>query len=282
MEFFLLTELFNSLFGLALGPEKRYLISLRLTSVLDKHKLKSYQELIHQCQNSNALSNQIRIDVIDAMTTNETSFFRDTHPFEALEKSILPELVKRFVEAKKMGRDKIRIWSAACATGQEAYSLSILIGERCGMAQQVCSLKTNVDDFSILGTDISTHSIQVARIGQYSQFEIERGLSEQRKLQYFTPIGNDFQVCDDLKRITCFRQGNLLQNGWMPTEVDLILCRNVMIYFDETHRAQLMERLAHSLCHGGYLMLGAAEITSRYPRSLQQQSIGPTIVYRKC
>jgi chemotaxis protein methyltransferase CheR len=279
MEYDQLTGLFKSLFGLALGPEKRYLITMRLEGVMKKHNLGSYQELIYRCQSSN--SADLKIDVIDAMTTHETSFFRDNHPFQALESKILPELVERFNLAKLTGRDKIRIWSAACSTGQEAYSLAILIDELCRRLQPTNSCKPNLSDFRIVATDISTQAVSDARGGQYSQFEIDRGLSELRKQQYFTQNGNNYQIREELKRITEFRQGNILQRSSMPTEVDLILCRNVLIYFDDAHRAQLMEKLVECLCTGGYLILGAAEITSYFPRSLEQHSIGPTIVYRK-
>jgi chemotaxis protein methyltransferase CheR len=278
-EFALLTDLFKTLFGLALGPEKRYLVSLRLEEVLRKHQLKTYHDLVQRCRQNE--SGDLRVDVIDAMTTRETSFFRDGHPFEAFESKILPDLINRCAETKTFGLKKIRIWSAACSTGQEAYSVAMLIDEHCRRAKSLGLSKLNFEDFSIIGTDISPQAVSDARTGQFTTWELARGIDEKRKQQYFIASDQGFRIRDELKRIIDFRLGNILQRNTMPANMDLILCRNLLIYFDDEHRATLLEHLSQCLCVGGYLMLGAAEITSRYPKSLEKLTIGSTVVYRK-
>jgi chemotaxis protein methyltransferase CheR len=278
-EFASLTDLFKTLFGLALGPEKRYLISLRLEEVLRKHQMKSYHELVQRCGRPE--SSELRVDVIDAMTTRETSFFRDGHPFQAFESKILPDLVRRFIESKKQERNKIRIWSAACSTGQEAYSLAMMIDENCRRSKSLGMPQYGFEDFSIVGTDISPQAISDAKTGQYTPWELSRGIDEKRKQQYFIAHDQGFRIREELKRILDFRLGNILQRNTMPSNMDFILCRNLLIYFDDEHRAELLEHMSQCLSVGGYLMLGAAEITSRYPKCLEKLSIGSTVVYRK-
>ncbi len=229
--------------GLSLTPEKNYLIESRLTPIassLGHDGLASFTSYLRTSKDTQATQ-----AVIEAMTTNETSFFRDKKPFERL-KEILPEL-----EQSKQGDKTIRIWSAACSSGQEAYSISITMGEY---------LKTKPGlKYEILGTDISKDILKKAERGEYNQFEIQRGLTIQQMVEYFEQDGQNWRIKQHIRNNVKFQEGNLLRPLSYPGKFDIVMCRNVLIYFDSTTKAQALNNIASKINKGGYLFLGGCE-----------------------
>ena len=219
--------------GIVLGDNKHYLVKSRLAPLVNKFRFTSVDELLDRTMNSH--DRILHSAVIDAMTTNETLWFRDTYPFEILGKKILPELVKNM--------RPIRIWSAASSSGQEPYSIAMTIIEQ--------SLKTtavNPSNISILGTDISDSMLNLCREGVYDSLALARGLSPERKRAFFQSVpGKDdsLKVTDKVKRLVQFKQQNLLGNFSILGKFDVIFCRNVLIYFAPEVKEAIINRFAH-------------------------------------
>jgi chemotaxis protein methyltransferase CheR len=184
--------------------------------------------------------------VIEAMTTNETFFFRDRVPFDLFRDVLLPRCLR-----ERAGTRRVRIWCAAAASGQEPYSLAMILKE----AQPRLAGWT----FEIVATDISTEMLEKAKAGLYSQFEVQRGLPIQLLLKYFTQIGDTWQLAADIRSMVQFKPLNLIQSFTHLGDFDIVLCRNVLIYFDQATKADVLRRLAHALLPGGTVLLGAAE-----------------------
>jgi chemotaxis protein methyltransferase CheR len=231
--------------GLALTPDKGYLLDTRLTPIAKANGLADLKGLIAKLRANPTAP--LAYQVIESMTTNESMFFRDTKPFEQLSKVILPAL-------KAKGLASVRIWSAACSTGQEAYSLAMTLKEE--------SPKYPGMKFEIYGTDLAEKVVERARAGMYSQFEIQRGLPITLLMKYFTQRpNNNWEVNDAIKSMATFTTGNLLQPFGAIGKFDIIFCRNVLIYFDEKTKADVMNRLAAVLNPPGYMFLGTSETT---------------------
>jgi chemotaxis protein methyltransferase CheR len=242
-ELILIRQFVEARTGIVVGPDKRYLVETRLEPVARALGLGSLSRLAAQLVLADKTLEQA---VVDAMTTNETLFFRDTVPFELFEQIMLPNLMFR------RGPDRrLRIWSAACSTGQEAYSLAMILND---WAPRMPGFQTE-----IIGTDVSEKALAQARNGLFSQFEAQRGLPIQRLLKHFAKAGNDWQIEERMRNAVSFRQHNLLQPFRQLGTFDIIFCRNVMIYFNEATRRDLLSRLAQSLAPDGYLVLGGAE-----------------------
>lgn len=188
----------------------------------------------------------LQSDIVDAMLNNESSFFRDTVMFDLLHKQLVPHIAR-----KKHKEKKIRIWSSGCSTGQEPYSIAMMFAEE--------SYKWKDWSIEIVASDISQSALNYAKTGAYSQFEIQRGLSVERMLRYFSQSGTRWNVADGLRKKIDFRQDNLLRNAHDIKGFDIILCRNVVMYFSPEARHQVFKRLAKSLNPNGYLILGSAE-----------------------
>lgn len=231
--------------GLALTKDKAYLIETRLTPLAKANGMADVKELIGKLRlNPSA---PVVYQVIEAMTTNESMFFRDTKPFDHLTKIILPAL-------KAQGRNSIRIWSAACSTGQEAYSIAMTLKEE---AVKYPGLKAE-----IYATDLAEKVLERGRAGLYSQFEIQRGLPITLLMKYFTQRpNNNWEINDALKSMVKFTSGNLLTPFNAMGRFDIIFCRNVLIYFDEKTKADVLDRMAGILNSPGYLFLGGSETT---------------------
>lgn len=229
--------------GLALGPEKRYFVESRLRRVCAESGLASLAELVARLKQQDEALGQA---VLDATAVHETSFFRDAAVFAALRSSVLPRLIERRAESRRL-----RIWSAAASTGQEAYSLAMLLSD---MAPRLAGWRV-----SILATDLSRHAVDRARAGSYSQFEVQRGLPIRALLRHFCQTGEGWSVSDELRRLVTSRVLNLLGELSPLGEFDLILCRNVLIYFDPAAKSSLLTKLAHALAPDGVLCLGASE-----------------------
>ncbi|MFJ5368764.1 CheR family methyltransferase [Bosea sp. CER48] len=230
--------------GLSLTADKQYLAESRLGILCRRRGVADITALVSQLRlgRDRALENA----VVDAMTTNETLFFRDRTPFELFREIILPERL-----AANAGSRSLRIWCAAVSSGQEAYSLAMMLDEAAAL---LAGWK-----IEIIGTDISTEILEKARAGLYSQFEIQRGLPIQMLLKHFEQRGDKWQVSQQLRGMVEFRQHNLLERNDHFGRFDVIFCRNVLIYFDVPTKAKVLELLAPRLVSDGAFILGAAE-----------------------
>jgi chemotaxis protein methyltransferase CheR len=230
--------------GLIITQDKMYLLETRLTSILRDNGLANLTALVEVLRQPGATA--VKDQVVDAMTTNETSFFRDNHPFEALRKSILPGLIERRAATRSL-----RIWSAACSTGQEPYSLAMMLK----------------DSFPILGgwkveivaTDLSPSVLEKARLGIYSTFEVQRGMPIQMLVRHFDQQEPNWQIKRELRQTITFRALNLLEDFSALGQFDVVLCRNVLIYFDQPTKTRIMGAIARRIAADGVLLLGGAE-----------------------
>lgn len=229
--------------GIVLGPNRQYLITSRLHSLLRHEAIDTVTHLMERLRSGDS---RLRVEVIDAMTTNETSWFRDTVPFEVLDKVILEDLYSSKVQDPAF-------WSAACSSGQEAYSISMVVDEF--MARRPMAFR----NAGILATDISTKMLDQAKRATYISAQLDRGLSVKRRMQHFSPFESGFRVNDKVRNRVRFRELNLQQEFASLGKFDCIFCRNVLIYFSTTARAAIVERFWNALKPGGYLLLGGAE-----------------------
>jgi chemotaxis protein methyltransferase CheR len=244
----LISQYIQAITGIYLDQSKSYLFETRLSSIAETHGCKSYQELHNKARQEP--SKKIEKEIIDAITTNETLFFRDKSPFELLQHKILPEIIDAR-SAKTSLKTKIKIWSAASSTGQELYSIAIVIKEL---------LKASSDySFTLSGTDISDAAVAQASYGKYNRFEIERGLDRKYLQKYFTLFGDSWKIKDEIRAMVNFRKLNLLQPFTALGKFDIIFCRNVAIYFTLEDRKKLFNKLADSLADDGYLVIGSTE-----------------------
>jgi len=236
--------------GIDLNEGKAYLIETRLGGLIKEYECSSYRDL---CSKAKTDSNKsIENKIIDAISTNETLFFRDSGPFEVLQHKILPDLIDRRTE-KSSGLlpIPIRIWSTACSTGQEVYSIAIVLKE----------LLPDLNKYNIklLGTDISDSAIKQASYGTYNKFEIERGLSKEKLQKYFIPNGGNWKISDELRAMVSFTKRNILESFMGLGKLDIIFCRNVAIYFNIEERKKLFENIASVLEPDGFLIIGSTE-----------------------
>ncbi|MEQ8584875.1 MAG: protein-glutamate O-methyltransferase CheR [Thalassobaculaceae bacterium] len=230
--------------GIVITAEKAYLVENRLSPVARKHGIGNANEVLAKLRQapSAALVN----DVLDAMTTNETLFFRDQRPFDQFRDKVIPELLQRNAASKR-----IRIWCAACSSGQEPYSLAMLFNE----------LGPKVADWrlEIVATDISKTILDRARKAEYSQFEVQRGLPITMLVKYFEQKGESWALKQDIKSKVQFREFNLLDSPRSLGQFDVVFCRNVLIYFDHQTKADILARIAGVMPANGHLFLGGAE-----------------------
>ncbi|MDD2326066.1 MAG: protein-glutamate O-methyltransferase CheR [Alphaproteobacteria bacterium] len=231
--------------GLVLSKDKAYLLESRLTPVARKYSLKTLDELAQLLRTKR--DEQMLRDVTEAMTTNESFFFRDNKPFDQFKKVLLPELLRT-----RALRKQVRIWSAAASSGQEAYSLAMILQEE---GPKIQGWKVD-----ILGTDLSSEMVERAKSGIYSQFEVQRGLPISFLMKYFSQIGTDkWQIKDNIRQMVQYREGNLLTEFGPVGVFDIIYCRNVLIYFDQPTKTRVLDALSHVLAPDGVLFLGGAE-----------------------
>ncbi len=255
--------------GILLGQNKEYLVKNRLRSILEETREKTLSELLNILESGSQTA--LRSRVIDAMTTNETLWFRDAHPFEILKDTVFPELS---TELRGQSRP-IKVWSAASSTGQEAYSISITVNEF--LKRNLGSLPQNVE---IVGTDISQAAVQQAKEGVYDEYEIVRGLSEQYQRQYFEQDGHKRRIVSEIKQRVRFQELNLLQSYSLLGQFDIIFCRNVLIYFSNEIKEDILSRMARSLKPGGYLFLGGSEPIANYSDAFDMVRCKQGVVYR--
>lgn len=230
--------------GLHLGPGKEYLLEARLIPVAQSWGLANLDALVLDLRRGQ--NERLSSAVTEAMTTNETLFFRDRTPFDELRDSLLPPIL----ESRKSSA-RLRIWCAAASTGQEPYSLAMLLLE---CFPQLATWKVD-----IVGTDISKHALGRAEEGVYSQFEVQRGLPIQYLTKYFEQIPNGWKVKPDVRKVIQYKSLNLLDNFSQLGQYDIIMCRNVLIYFDNDIKKKILDRMSSMVRSDGYLILGAAE-----------------------
>ena len=229
--------------GLDLSGDKQYLIESRLLPLLRKAGLLGIGELVQKLKGGSA---SLTTQVVEAMTTNETFFFRDKIPFDHFRAMIMPDLLRA-----RAGRKSIRIWCAASSTGQEPYSLAICLKE---MSAALAGWRVE-----ILATDLSQEVLEKSRSGIYSQFEVQRGLPIQMLVKYFHQLGELWQINSEIRAMVQHRQLNLLHDFSQLGIFDVIFCRNVLIYFDQDTKIGIFNRLAKAMEPDGFLALGAAE-----------------------
>ena len=230
--------------GLVLNGDKQYLVESRLTPIARKHNIASLEALVGQVRSKP--SGPVAEAIIDAMTTNESFFFRDRTPFDLFNNVMLPHMQKERASARRM-----KIWCAAASTGQEPYSLAMCLKEK--------SASLAGWNFDILGTDISDTVLAKAKQGIYSQFEVQRGLPVQLLLKYFTQIGETWQINAPIRSMVQYRKLNLLENFSTIGTADIVFCRNVLIYFDQKTKSDILARISKLMAPDGFLVLGAAE-----------------------
>lgn len=243
-----LAEYIQSICGVQLDESKQYLIESRLAGLLEQTGSPSYGSLYQRARMD--ASGHIERSIINAITTGETSFFRDQSPFELLRQKILPDLIDRRSRSDA-ARIPIRIWSAACSTGQELYSIAMVLRDVLAGTQSY--------EVRLVGTDISPEAVARASAGVYNATEAARGMNPALLARFFLRKGEDWRVRDDIRGMVSFRPLNLLRDFSTLGQFDVIFCRNVAIYFSERDKAALFGRLGNALAGGGYLVIGATE-----------------------
>ncbi len=244
--------------GISIDASKAYLLETRFGKLLEEEGCSSYSEFYHKAKSDTR--KVLEKKIINAITTNETLFFRDTSPFELLKHKILPDIIDaRSGNAQRVGGANLKIWSSACSTGQEIYSIAIVIKELLG--------NNGGHKISLMGTDLSDAAVAQASAGTYNKFEIERGLPREKLQRYFSPSGNNWKIKDEIRAMATFRRMNLMQPFTGLGKFDIIFCRNVAIYFTLPDRKKLFNKIADVLQPDGYLLIGSTEsLTGICPR----------------
>jgi len=242
---------------------KEYLVETRLSNIAVRHGFPSVNSLLDHLRFSSGPIGPFHHDSIEAMTTNETLFFRDLNPFDSLRDQIIPQFI-----ARRPGQ-RFSLWSAACSTGQEAYSVAMLLSEHFPL------LPT-----SIVGTDLSPAVVARARAGTYQQIEVNRGLPAKLLIKHFRQAGLAWQLSDPIRQRVEFREMNLIKPWPMLPKFDVIMLRNVMIYFDLETRRQILAQVKTVLAPGGYLALGGAETTVTIDPEFKPITVGRATFYQ--
>ncbi|WP_133407580.1 CheR family methyltransferase [Parashewanella tropica] len=253
--------------GIVLGDSKQYLVRSRLSPLVALYKLNDITEVAQKAIDGSM--RQLRLDVIDAMTTNETLWFRDSYPFELLTKTVFPEYAEQ--------NRPLKIWSAACSSGQEPYSIAMTALEY--QQKNPLAFKRGI---SILGTDLSPSMLEKSSMGEYDALALARGLSESRKRQFFE--SNDqsgMRVKADVRDLVSFRNHNLLESYSLLGKFDVIFCRNVLIYFSPAAKSKILRQFAAALNPNGVLFLGASESITGLCDDFEMIRCSPGIFYRK-
>ncbi len=252
--------------GIVLGDNKQYLLTSRLNRLMNDEGIDSFDLLIKKVK----VNRQLRDQILDAMTTNETSWFRDRYPFEILKQNVFPDITSQ--RASQM-----KIWSAASSTGQEAYSISMTIQEY--LMSRPGALPSRIE---IVGTDISATVVAEAKKGRYDSLSMARGLSPERKNRFFKPLsgGEAWELREDLRKRVVFRELNLMSSYTLLGKFDVVFCRNVLIYFSAELKREILEKIAGVLKPDGYLFLGGSESTANYTDRFKMVKLPAGVVYK--
>ena len=261
----LLSKYIYDISGINIDPSKAYLLETRLGKLLETENCAAYTDLYYAAKRDSL--KKIEKKIIDAISTNETLFFRDKNPFELMQYKIVPEIIDaRMTPNRKDVSSSIRIWSAACSTGQEVYSIAIILKE---LLFDVFKYR-----ITLLGTDISNAAVAQASAGVYNKFEIERGLSSEKLQKYFTPNGLGWKIKDEIRSMATFKHINLLEPISHLGKFDIIFCRNVAIYFTLDDRKKLFNHIADLLEPDGFLLIGSTEsLTGVCPRFVPKRHL---------
>ena len=252
--------------AIVLESGKAYLVESRLTPVARELGLEGISELVSELQKPGSLKLTQR--VVEAMTTNETSFFRDIHPFTALKEKILPNLIQRRAKEKSLS-----IWSNACSSGQEPYTIAMLITEHFPMLKDW--------KVRIISSDLSSQILDRARLGVFNQTEVNRGLPMSFLLKYFTKNGSQWKIRDDIRKMVEFRELNLVEP--FPTllpAMDIVFLRNVLIYFSSSTKSEILKKVHKVMQKDSYLFLGGSETTMNLNVSFEREQFGTAVGYR--
>jgi chemotaxis protein methyltransferase CheR len=265
-DFEFLTSIIRQDSAIVLEKGKEYLVESRLTPVAKEHGLESLQHLVEMLKKPGSAS--LRGEVVEALTTNETSFFRDIEPFEALKGTLLPELIQ-----KRSDKKQLSIWCAASSTGQEPYTMAMLLREH---FPQLRDWKV-----TFIATDLSKEVLEKARSGVFSQMEVNRGLPVTYLVKYFEKNGAQFRIKDDIRNMIRFDELNLIKPFTIIPEVDLVLIRNVLIYFDVPMKKEILGKIRKVLRPDGFLLLGAAETTLNLDDKFERRAVGKSSCYHQ-
>jgi chemotaxis protein methyltransferase CheR len=252
--------------GIVLGENKHYLVTSRLSRLMREFGVDDFKTLMYQLITER--KSKLHEQIVDAMTTNETLWFRDGYPFEVLKQVILPEL-----SSKRL--PQLRIWSAACSSGQEAYSISITLQEY--LASRPGSLPANIQ---IIGTDISASMLRDANAALYDNMSLARGMSDERRQRHFLQRGDKWEVRPEIKQRASFLEMNLLNSYSALGRFDIVFCRNVLIYFSSQLKSDILNRIAKTLNPGGYLFLGGSESPTSYSDAFELIRTPQGVIYR--
>lgn len=261
----IIADLLASRTGQELTESRLWRVPSALAGIFRERGISNVDQLV--CLLDNPGEQALANDVVEALLNNETYFFRDHAYFATLAHQVLPELVRERAAARRLS-----IWSAGCSTGQEALSLAMMFAEQ--------PARWAGWQIEILGTDISGKAIAAARLGRYSQFEIQRGISVAQMLNFFTESDGGWQASDRIRALTRFQQHNILDPVPAPGRFDLILCRNVLLYFDIPTRQRVFERMSNALAQDGWLMLGAGETAVGQTECFEPAACGSAL-YRR-
>jgi len=265
-DFTYLSRLMHERAAIVLEPGKEYLALSRLDPVAREMGVGSVAALVDVLRREEA-SSELHDQVIDALTTNETTFFRDFNPFESMRSDVLPEVIER-----KQRSRTLAIWSAGCSTGQEPYSIAMAIREH---FPELLTWQ-----LTILGTDISASVLDRARRGRYGQLEVNRGLPANLLVRHFTRAGMEWEIEEPIRRMVRFQRHNLVDVWPVMPPFDLVFMRNVMIYFDVDTKRRVLHRMLGQLAPHGYLLLGASETTFNISDDYDRHLVGRTAWYR--
>lgn len=251
--------------GLVLEDGKAYLASSRLAQVATRTGLGSDSEVVARLRTGK--DPKLAREVVETLTVNETFFFRDIHPFETLKKTVLPELVRQ-----RAGGRKLTIWCGACSTGQEPYSIAMILRDHFPALGGW--------DVQVVATDLSAAVLDRARAGRYSQMEVNRGLPAPLLVKHFDRVGADWVLKPEVRRAVSFRQHNLVTDPAAVSGADVVFLRNVLIYFDVPTKKAILGRVRTSMRPDGYLFLGGSETTWNMDDGFERVPCGPTVFYR--
>lgn len=253
--------------GILLGDNKQYLVNSRLRRLLTEQGISDLGELVRRMEAP--AGRALREHVIDAMTTNETLWFRDRYPYTLLRERLLPERMQS-------GTGPLRIWSAACSSGQEPFSISMVVEE-----YRMANMGMLRRPVEIIATDVSRAMLEVCQQGQYDPLSLSRGLEPDHLKRYFLPMdGGRYQVRDEIRQRVRFQQLNLLDSYLGLGRFDIVFCRNVLIYFSAARKLDILRRIRATLPVGGYLILGGSEALSEAADQFEMVQCHPGIIYR--
>jgi len=267
--------------GIVLGEDKQYLIEQRLSPILDEFGCKDFSQLARKLSLGETTF-LTREKMLNAMTTNETSFFRDEHPYVTFREKIMPDMMETVRQRKERSWQrrgpKVRMWSVAASTGQEPYSMAMIIAE---VINNIGMGMITLEDFGILGTDISSKVLSKAMEGKYGPLEVARGLTPEMRRKYFVQDGEYYVINNTLKHVVEFKAFNIQDQFTQIGSFDVIFCRNILIYFTDDAKRRILSQLYQVLAPGGYLLLGSAENMYNLNDEFTTERYGATTVYRK-